>query len=372
VFAEALLALAVQIGPFWEQNRDLAALRPFWASEGETTDVLWPAFTAHRDWWRFLLFVHYQSYAQDGYQFEIMPVWWNGRREGKLEEEDRGYAGLFPLYGSHPHFLLLYDWHFCLWPVWMRYSMPRPSEKRMMTTNAVLWPFLHWRDDGSWGFWPFYVRNHQRESLHETALWPIVTWASYEKDRDAGGEGRSWMVWPLLARVDRERESQWMFVPPLFSWVETRSKPWAERGNSAPEMRLRCPWPIFEWESKASRSRISVWPLYEQVVWRTYKEGGDAGSITRFGWKLVELYDDETRVFPFWVSRKDNSYFRLWPFYESQTDRDGVTKTRVLSLFPIRWSPQVDRNWSKFWTFYESEGTSAGAVHSLFWGLVSW
>ena len=130
-FSDAPPAVDTPYGRFEgkQQIRDFAALRPFWASEGETTDVLWPAFTAHRDWWRFLLFVHYQSYAQDGYQFEIMPVWWNGRREGKPEEEDRGYAGLFPLYGSHPHFLLLYDWQFCLWPVWMRYSMPRPPER---------------------------------------------------------------------------------------------------------------------------------------------------------------------------------------------------------------------------------------------------
>ena len=136
-------------------------------------------------------------------------------------------------------------------------------------------------------------------------------------------------------------------------------------------MRLRCPWPIFEWESNARRSRFSIWPLYERVDWRTYSEGEDAGSVTRFGWKLVELYEDETRVFPFWTSRKDDTYFRLWPFWESDT-KDGVKTSRLLALFPIRWVPAIDRSWSKFWTFYEREERPTCVHHSLFWGIIRW
>ena len=94
--------------------------------------------------------------------------------------------------------------------------------------------------------------------------------------------------------------------------------------------------------------------------------------MTRFGWKLVELYDDETRVFPFWTSRKDGSYFRLWPFWESVRGSDGVTRSRFLSLFPIRWVPAVDRNWAKFWTFYERAEGRNGIDHSLFWGIIRW
>ena len=374
MFAEAILAAAFQVGPFYEQKSDYAAFRPFWAEEGEVTDVLWPVWTHHRDWWRFCFFLHCQSYPGDGYQFEVLPLWWNGRtgREREQDAEGRSYAGLFPLFGTHPHFLMMYDWKFCLWPVWMQYRMPRPSEGKWMETTAVLWPFLHWRDDGSWGFWPLYVRNQQRESLHQSVLWPIFTWATYDKDRDTAGEGSSWMLWPLWADVSRERESQWMFLPPLFSWVETYSKSWDAGGNSAPEMRLRCPWPIFEWESNARRSRLSIWPLYERVDWRSYSDGESSGSVTRFGWKLVELYDDETRVFPFWTSRRDGSFFRLWPFYESERGEDGVTRGRFLSLFPIRWVPAVDRNWAKFWTFYEREESKSEVVHSLLWGIIWW
>ena len=240
-----------------------------------------------------------------------------------------------------------------------------------MTTNAVLFPLFSWHDDGSWGFWPLYGINHQRESDHQYALWPIVTWASYREERDTPGEGWSWMFWPLYGQVRRARESQDLFLPPFFSWTETRSKSWAARGNSAPEVRLRCPWPIFEWESNSCRERISVWPLYERVDWRTYDDKDDAGSVMRFGWKLVELYDDETRVFPFWTSRPDGSYFRLWPFWESET-KNGVTKSRLLALFPIRWVPAIERSWSKFWTFYENESDATGTNHSLLWGIIRW
>ena len=51
MLANLLLAAAFQVGPFYEQKpaEEYFAVRPFYAQEGETTDVLWPLFTAHRD-----------------------------------------------------------------------------------------------------------------------------------------------------------------------------------------------------------------------------------------------------------------------------------------------------------------------------------
>ena len=313
MFAELLLAATFQVGPFYEQRPadDYLAVRPFYAHEGDVDDVLWPVFTSHRDWWRFCFFLHYQSQDDGGWQFDFIPLWFNGHKPQRGESAAEDYWGLFPIYGHHPHILLMYDIDFALWPVWTRYRMPRPSEGKWLTTNTVLFPFFSWRDDGAWSFWPLYGINHQRERDHQYALWPIVTWANYREDRDTAGEGSSWMVWPLYGQIRRAREHQDLFIPPFFSWTETYSKSWIAHRNSAPEMRLRCPWPIFEWESNARRCRLSIWPLYERVDWRSYDKGDAAGSVTRFGWKLVELYDDETRVFPFWTSRKDDSYFRL-------------------------------------------------------------
>lgn len=350
-----LLAVTFQVGPFYEQRADDFAVRPFYAQSGETSDILWPLFTKHRDWWRFLFFVHYQENTR-GNQFEVMPLFWRGKAD------DESYWGLFPIYGHHPHIALMYDIDFALWPVWMRYKMPRPKEKRMMTTNAVLWPFVHWRDDGSWGVWPFYVCNQRYDSFHQTALWPLVSWARYEQSRDSSGEGLSWMVWPLGGAVKRERETQYLFLPPLFSYAATT-------GGAT---RLRLPWPIFEYEYGPRRDRISIFPIYEYTKLKSYVGESESAFAHRFGWKLVEITDTETRVFPFWVSRPDDTYFRLWPFWESQVAADGVRYGRFLALFPIRHVPAVDRNWAKFWTFYEQAEHDDHSDHALFWGLIRW
>ena len=363
-----LLAAALQIGPFYERkSEDAAAFRPFWSEENETTDVLWPVFTAHRDWWRFCWLAHWQEPADGGYQFEIMPLWFNGRtRDGSA------YWGLFPLWGAHPHILLMHDLRFCLWPLWTQYRMPRPSEDRWMTTNAVLFPFFHWRDDGSWGFWPVCGVNHQRESDHRYVLWPFVTWADYREDRDTAGAGSSWMVWPLFGSIDRVRERQVLVIPPFFSRAETWSRAWIAAGNDEPEIRWRFLWPVFEYENRHQNRRVSVWPLYEDSIDYKFRTREQTARVRRFGWKLVEIYDHEVRVFPFWTSRDDGSYFRLWPFWESRAAADGSVGSRFLSLFPIRWADSVDRNWAKYWTLYERERNPVCTDHSLLWGIIRW
>lgn len=368
LIANLLLAASFQVGPFYQQKESDFAIRPFYSREGETTDVLWPLYTSHRDWWRLLFFTHYQENDR-GDQFELMPIFWKGSGES-VDGESESYWGLFPVCGHHPHILMIYDIDFALWPLWTRYRMPRGHDEPWLETNAVLFPFIHWRNDGSGGVWPLYVCNQQRESYHRAFLWPFFTWADYESDRDTAGAGKSWMIWPIAGGVTREREDQWLFLPPLFSYAETRSK-LKGMDESASEFKLRAPWPIFEYESTLRRDRISVWPIYENVTLKTYS-GDISSSVTRFGWKLVELYDDETRVFPFWVSRKDDTYFRLWPFWESEVGPDGVRRGRFLTLFPIRNVPSVDRNWSKFWTLYESAEAENHTDHSLFWGIIRW
>ena len=361
-----LASLAFQVGPFYQQKPDYWAFRPLVSQEAGVTDVAWPVFTCHRDWWRFCYIVNWQDHPEDvGYQFSIAPLWFNGR-----DADGSGYAGLFPIAGCHPHIAMLYDVKFALWPLWMRYSMPRGRE--WLTTDSMLFPFFSYRSDGAWSFWPVYGVNYQRESDHRYALWPIATWAAYREDRDTAGEGWSWMFWPLYGQVRRSRESQDMFLPPFFSYARS----WSRRnGEAAPgerdadSVRVRAPWPFFEYESTPSRRRVSVWPFYEHVADLDYSAGRETATVTRFGWKLVEIYDDETRVFPFWASGR--GHFRFWPFCESEEEGD-VTRSRVLALFPIRWVPAVDRNWSKYWTFYESESCPLYVDHSLFWGIIRW
>ena len=119
MFAETILFASLQIGPFWQQWEGHKALCPLWSQETvevadekaevDTTDVIWPVFTSHRDWWRFCFFTHYQEQKDGGWQFEIMPLWFNGR-----DPDTGSYWGFFPLWGRHPHIFTLYDWRFCL------------------------------------------------------------------------------------------------------------------------------------------------------------------------------------------------------------------------------------------------------------------
>lgn len=370
MLSSLLAAAAFQVGPFYQQKEeDCWALRPLVAHEEGTTDVLWPVFTCHDDWWRFCYLAWWtEQPADESYQFTLLPVWFNGK------EKDGGtYWGFFPLWGEHPHIMMLNDFKFCLWPLWHRYRMPRGRE--WLTSNSVLFPFFSWRSDGAWSVWPLYGVNYQRESDHRYALWPIFTWASYRKDRDTAGEGYSWMFWPLYGTVRRERERQDLVLPPFFSYARVESRTWADAGNSAPEIRLRAPWPFFEYENSFSRTRISLWPFYEKVdnyeYGRTRGSRVKSASVTRFGWKLVEIYDDEVRVFPFWASGRGHT--RLWPFWEEEESQGGdVSHGRFLSLMPIRWVPAVDRNWSKFWTLYENVSTPLYTDHSLLWGIIRW
>ena len=365
MFVESLLLAAFQIGPFYEQRSAYQAVRPIYAREGETTDVLWPLFTAHRDWWRLCLLMHKQDYPDGGYQFEFIPFWFQGN----------GYCGLFPLAGYHPNIALVYGFKFVCWPLWMQYQMPRGQQ--WLTTNAILFPFCHWRSDGSLGLWPLYGINHQRESDHRYVLWPLITWADYREDRDTAGAGFSWMVWPLYGRVRRSREQQETIFPPFFSWAATlRRSAREESVEPGPEsVRIRLPWPLFEYEFSPSRERLSVWPFYEHARDLAYGDGRERAKVTRFGWKLIELYDHETRVFPFYVHSElpeaDSSYTRIWPLWESTTTK-GWTTSRALALLPIRWVPQLDRNWAKFWTCYETESCPLYTDHSLLWGLIRW
>ncbi len=366
-----IAAAAFQVGPFYEQRpaEDYYALRPLVAREGEDLDVLWPVFTRHRDWWSFCLLVNWQSHPEEGdYQFSVVPFWFNGH-----DRESGSYMGLFPIAGRHPHVGTMYDLRFALWPLWTSYKMPRPSTGETLETNAVLFPFFSWRSDGAWSFWPLYGVNYQRESEHRYALWPLVTWADYRDDRDTAGEGYSWMAVPLYGRVRRRHESQDLFLPPFFSygrsWSKVRGEGAADASAAPDSVRVRCPWPLVEYERTPARRRLSIWPLYERVVDLDYLRGEETAHVTRFGWKLVEIYDDETRVFPFYASGR--GHFRLWPFWESETGKDERT-TRFLSLFPIRWVPQVDRNWAKFWTLYEGREYADRTEHSLLWGIIRW
>ena len=384
------------IGPFFETGADVIALRPLFsrqtydtrlygARDSECMDFVWPVATYHersvdRRWWRFLIAWgdSVSSGRDERWSFTVFPIVFGGNEKGK------GYWGVFPIWGNHPHVLIMEDWNFVLWPLYHTYTV------KGVRSRAVLWPFITWREAPREGFglWPLFGWNHQRESDHRYVLWPMATWAWYHQDRDTTGEGSSWMAWPIVGRISRERERQWLFIPPFFSGVETKDA-----------KRIRAPWPFVELEKGVLRDRISFWPFYEQVwAYPFAKPGADSGErpppqekTHRFGWKLIEdsvLENDtskETRfsIFPFfthekrWVKGKDGSltavgsYWRVWPFW-SRAEHRGRVRSRVLDLNPIRSIDAIDRNWAPFWTLWRMDEMPDGSscqrfLFDFFW-----
>ena len=393
-------------GPFFEYRRAIgpnpvggsreARLRTFWAfrpfyaqvraPETSERDFLWPIATGHSRedalWWRafFLAYGDAREGREPSWSFNILPIFFCGS-----DRLDRGYWGLFPLYGTHPHLLQMDNWRFVLWPLWMDYDV------KSVHHGAVLWPLVTWKnnDTATAGLWPIFSHARLRESDHWYALWPIATWARYDEDRDTSGAGFSWMFWPLYGHVSRARETQHLFLPPFFSWTRT------------PHVRRwRVPWPLVDVEIGTRRNRTSVWPFYEHLDGFPYTSAEtppDARTpderTRRYLWLFVEdteLSTETTRetrfnVFPFFTYerrmarekksgewREASSFLRIWPFWRSETDH-GLTRRRVLDLVPIRHAEGLDRNWSPFWTFWTSESLRGGSTdHSLLWNIFTW
>lgn len=376
-------------GPFFTyrvlQDSSTQATSTFWAfrpfySDITTTgnrpsterDVLWPLGTWHNSngqtWWRAAIaYGESKTTTETDYNWNIFPFWFCGQtRDG----ED--YWGLFPFWGHHPHLLLLDNWDFAFWPLWHTYTV------KGVRSHAVCWPFITWRDEprAGWGVWPFFGSANLRESDHSYFLWPLLTWANYDEDRDTAGEGSSWMLWPFVANVGRVREIQWQFLPPFFSYAETPQT-----------RRWRCPWPLVDVELGARRNRVSVWPLYESIEGFSYREHRKEEHTYRYLWWLVEdteldstdTHEERFNFFPFYTrevhtSRRGSkeTFTRVWPFW-SRSEKNGVSKVKVLDLNPIRHSPAIDRNFAPFWTFYEAINDGKGKTrHSMFWHLVTW
>lgn len=384
-------------GPFFECRRAVPgpatywAFRPFYARihdpvmDTTVHDVLWPLgtyrFNRGAAWWRAGL-AYGDARADDpSWSAHVFPfLFWGTDRSGT------DYGGFFPLYGHHPHVLLMDDWSFALWPLWQSFTV------KGVRSRAVLWPFVTWRDaprEGV-GVWPFFGTATRRESRHAYCLWPFLTWADYQEDRDTSGFGTSWMCWPFYGQVRRARETQTLVLPPFFSYARTDDA-----------VRWRLPWPLVDVTRTTVRDRTSVWPFYESVDGFSYADGTrSAGTrparpverTRRYGWFLVEdmtvstATHEETRfsVFPFWTRERRwekgadgtrheiASWTRVWPFWSCATEK-GLSRRRALDLNPIRHAEGVERNLAPFWTFWESEDRPNGTTRqSLFWHLVTW
>ena len=382
-------AFRLRVGPFFEygsrEGRGMTrlAVRPFFAWEEDRRnppdrdmEVVWPL--SHFGWrgdafhWRVVMTFWNDEDRTDrltrDYSLAIPPLWVNGR-----DGED-AYWGLFPIWGRMPKFLLLEDFRWRFFPVWLSY---RTGGTQGVGRTYVLWPFFslkHDDDAARWGLWPLYGTKRERERDSRYVLWPFWNDQTFHAPNHNGG---AWMLWPLAERIDADTEQGWGLLPPLFRWSETTDGAFL----------LRCPWPLFE----RYRDR-------RESTWRAWRFWGMTHRGTRDGWwflhpivvserqRTESRFVRRFRVWPFYVdeetvaydirgrARTQHRHFRVWPFYASDWHEGEGLRRRALALFPIREVPAVERNWAPFWTLYTAtrEPGSGEVLHELFWGLIWW
>lgn len=379
----------LRVGPFFEYGSregvgmTRLAVRPFFAWEraarhpvDRDLEVVWPL--SHFGWrgdafhWRVVMLFWNEEdrtgRASGDYSLSIPPLWVNGRDAGE------SYWGLFPIWGRMPKFLLLEDFRWAFFPLWLSY---RTGGTQGTAREYVLWPFFslkHDPDATRWGLWPLFGTKHERERDSRYVLWPFWNDQTFHAHNH---KGRAWMLWPLFERIDADTEQGWGVLPPLFRWSETTDGAFL----------LRAPWPLFE------RYRDP-----RESTWRMWRFWGMTHRGTRDGWwflhpivvsqrqKTVSQFVRAFRVWPFYVSeetvaydargnaREQKRYFRIWPFYASDYHEDDGLRRRALALFPIRGVPVVERNWAPFWTLYTATRApgSDETHHELLWGLIWW
>ncbi len=372
----------LRIGPFYERSimsdgGHRYALRPFYAHSSDSeerddvTDAVWPLATGHwsqtQFWWRCLLAFGNDLNVDDeksGYECGLFPILLNGRsREG----ED--YWSLFPIYGHVPRFMMfMSDIDFILFPCYLKYNVVG-RERRY-----YLFPFIGREDDEQLethtSILPFFGEKENRMSSSTYLFWPFWTDTVYKETTRNPGE--SWMLFPVVGHVAREKEEQWMVLSPFFSWAKTDKRE-----------RWHMPWPFIQIDNSDRERKRVFWPFYSQAL-------GEERTFYSGGWFLFSYEDvrmekqryERTRLFPFYTHEtrygqnskgeevEKEDYLRMWPFFTRQRTPDYF-HWRTLEFNPIRFAGGIERNWAPFWTFYARNETAEELEHDGLWGILN-
>ena len=328
-------------------------------------DFLWPVGTAktlgkETDWWVLLGMGHdFDNTDPDSrYRTWILPVLFYGR-----DRAHSPYAAVFPIGGSIHEFLGRDTISFVLFPLYSR------STLNDLKTWNVLWPLIsHTTGDGVDRFrvFPLYGRSvREGESCKRFVLWPFWTSASYEAP---GRSGTAWVLFPVAGRVNMENQKSWMILPPLFRF-----------STSTEINRGYCPWPFIQYSS-GTEDKFYLWPLwghkdsanarYRFALWPIYssREQRRNHETVRRTFVAPLLYR-ETRD-----GRDDQGqplnyrYWKLWPLVSYERDRDRVA-TRLLELWPTKYTAQIERNYAPFWSLYAHRRQGQAVEDEALWGL---
>jgi hypothetical protein len=292
-----------RLGPLYERRvmsdgSTFTAVRPFYsrtvdaAADERVTDSLWPLATFQRredqSWWRVLLAFGDDLDARDaeaGWTFGVFPLWLQGR--SRLQED---YWALFPLYGRVPHFWLMEDLSFALFPLYLRYQVAERERE------YYVWPFVsrleERENERRTSVWPLY--GHKDTPREETryVLWPFWVDTVYKDVDKYSNPGSAWMLFPIAGQVARERERQWLAVPPFVSHALTDSAD-----------RWRAPWPFVQFQTAGDERSRTFWPFYsDRLSDETRYFSGGWFLFSREKSRLPNGRVERMRIFPFYVN----------------------------------------------------------------------
>jgi hypothetical protein len=374
-------------GPFYEQvvtagGGKRTSYRPLFYTKIESEDenavqkeILWPVYSStQRDdslTWRFLLWFGYDkdiTQTGDYSRTWLFPLWFSG-----TTKEGERYAALFPLYGTVRD-IYVDRFHFVLFPIWME------SARGTHSSWSVLWPIISKTSGEKMnGFrvFPFYGEmDYQNTDKTRFVLWPFWTSGKYT----GRNPGDSWMLFPVVGRVNRASESSWLIIPPFFNVSHGRGKLDYYR-------KINCPWPFVQIHDGKNSHKRYFWPIYTH----RYDDAGDFSNRTIL-WPFFNFrtanraaFSEKSRSLFFFYADSDvkrdldgdgvyethiEAYNRFWPLYSYQTDPDNKYYRFPDLNFSKRTGP-ADRNFLGMFTLYTlgSSEENKRVDHELLWGF---
>lgn len=315
----------------------------------ETSSRLFPL------WW------HRVREGEDGQRetdwYFLFPFVWGGGNEDGSED----YFALFPLFASIPEFLVYDRFSWFLFPLYLG------LEKDGQSIHQVIWPLLGWNVDHAGKgreyakLWPLFSYDHDpaRYTRH-WLLWPLIGWG-WEK---LWTEDPTWTLWlwPLFGRQSSETVDSWTVFWPFFQdnhdrehyrevnilWPFYQSR-WAKNEDNLEQWWL---WPLI---ARTESDRFYAWNFLWPLVWiRTYL---DPEGVETHRW-VVPFY---THVRQDYHDGGADDFYRFWPFFHTDTRRDGSGEWSLLSPWPYRGGNAygVDEAYGWLWTLARSRSRTA-------------
>jgi hypothetical protein len=353
------------------------AVRPFYSKtvveEGQVRDFLWPLYSRKEFknektsralifWWTHNFEAGAESPRDRNW---LLPFYFQGR-----DKNDEPYFALFPLGGTIREFLGRDTISFVLFPLFGK------SQINEVKTTSVLWPvYSHTRGDGIQRDRVFPIAGKSvLEGKYEKRflLWPFWNSAKYFYPGDSGS---SWILFPVCGRSKLDKESTWWVIPPFFRFT-----------NGEREDRVLCPWPFFQKTKSESLDKLYVWPLWGR------KQVGD-GMIDRtfMIWPLLwsekfkqpHLSVTRKKALPFFFYEKQllrepnrppeewaevSKGWKIWPLMSWQR-AGGMSRFRMLELWPVSNAAPLERNWTPLWTLYKRTGADGVIKKDILWSV---